>query len=194
VTEADSSMNSSGSGEESSAVIDDVGVDYTSIRPCEDGMDRACTMLHRIEQGALKRELFIQVPEGIGPDRKVTFNFQNGNHEVAVPDCYEVGQQVHITLSQRPFLERTASQAIRRGHLQPEFSDRWTIVDTLRHSLRTDVDSSTLASEEFRNRYNWYLLLRGRNGAPLLPFTEEETSELMESALMESEEEVLTGF
>jgi len=189
VTEADSSLSSSGLATESSANIEDAHADYSCIRPYEDGMDRACTMLHVIEQGVMKRELYIQVPEGIGPDRKVTFNFENQSHEVAVPDSYEVGQQVHITLSQRPFLERTAAQGLRRGHQQPDFPDRWAIVDNLRHSLRTDVDNSTLASEEFTNRYNWYLMLRGRSGAPLLPFTEEERSELMDT-----EDEILTGF
>jgi hypothetical protein len=173
VTEADSSMSSCGSGEPS-AIIEDEVVDYSAIRPGEEGMERGCTMLHAIEQGELRRELYILVPDGIGADRKVTFSFENKSHEVAVPDGYEVGQQVLITLTNRPFLERTAGQALRRGHPQPEFGDRWVIMDNLRHSLRTDADSSSLSSDEFKNRYNLYMLLRGRCGAPLLPFTIEE--------------------
>merc|ERR1719424_1499164 len=196
VTEADSSMNSSGIAEgagdddsieeeaecEVSANIDEVSEDYSQIRPCEDGMQRMCTMLQAIEQGELKRELYIMVPDGMGADRKVTFSFENKSHEVAVPEGYEVGQQVLITLSNRPFLERTAALALRRGHPQPEFPDRWSIIDNLRHSLRNDKDSSHLEEPEFRHRYNMYMLLRGRCGAPLLPFTvEEEPADIAEA-------------
>jgi len=181
-TEADSSMNSSALiGDEESANIDqsldDALGDYTTIRPGEDGMERGVTMLHAIEQGELKRELYIMVPDGIGADRKVQFTFENKSHEVVVPEGYEVGAQVLVTISNRPFLERTANQGLRRGHCQPEFADRWSIIDNLRHSLRTDSDSSSLGADEFRNRYNLYMLLRGRCGAPLLPFTVEETAE-----------------
>jgi len=196
VTEADSSLNSSGIAEgagdddsveeeaecEVSANIDEVSEDYSQIRPCEDGMQRMCTMLQAIEQGELKRELYIMVPDGMGADRKVTFSFENKSHEVAVPEGYEVGQQVLITLSNRPFLERTAALALRRGHPQPEFPDRWSIIDNLRHSLRNDKDSSHLEEPEFRHRYNMYMLLRGRCGAPLLPFTvEEEPADIAEA-------------
>lgn len=178
VPEVESSMNSSGLGEEESAnidqSIDDALADYSSVRPGEEGMERAVTMLHMIEQGELKRELYIMVPEGIGPDRKVQFSFENRSHEVIVPDGYEVGAQVLVTISNRPFLERTINQGLRRGHPHPEFADRYSIIDNLRHSLRTDVDNSNLGADEFRNRYNLYMLLRGRCGAPLLPFTEEE--------------------
>lgn len=177
VTEADSSQECS-VVEEASAVQEE-SVDYSADYkgPCEDGMDRAATMLHYIEQTELKRELYIQVPAGIGADRKVTFTFENKSHEVAVPEGYEIGAQVLITLTNRPFLERTAAQAQRRGHAHElfPFQDRWAIVDSLRHSLRTDKDASKLDSDEFRNRYNLYTMLRGRCGAPLLPFTEEET-------------------
>merc|ERR1719424_2521927 len=103
VTEADSSLNSSGIAEgagdddsveeeaecEVSANIDEVSEDYSQIRPCEDGMQRMCTMLQAIEQGELKRELYIMVPDGMGADRKVTFSFENKSHEVAVPEGYE---------------------------------------------------------------------------------------------------------
>lgn len=189
VTEADSTMNSSGIGEldaegeteadaeveaEASANIDEACVDYTAIMAGMDGMHRMETMLHAIEQAELKRDLHIIVPDGIGPDRKVTFNFENKTHDVAVPEGYEVGQQVLVTLSNRPFLERTAAQARTRGH-QPTELDRWSIIDILRHSLRTDKESSTLAAEEFKSRYCLYGLLRGRSAAPLLPFTTEET-------------------
>jgi hypothetical protein len=178
VTEADSSLDSSGlEGDEVSASLEEVLADYSAIRPCEDGMERICTMLHSIEQENLRRELYIQVPSGIGPDRKVTFCFENKSHEVAVPEGYEVGQQVLITLSNRPFLERTAAQALRRGHPQPEFPDRWSIIDNLRHSLRNDAESSHLDADEFRHRYNMYMLLRGRCGTPLLPFTLEDLEE-----------------
>jgi len=137
-------------------------------------MERFCTMLYAIEQQELKRDLYIMVPEGIGLDRKVTFNFENKSHEVVVPEGYEVGQQVLITLSNRPFLERTAAQGNRRGHPQPEFQDRWSIVDNLRHSLRTDEEHSFLKAPEFETRYNLYMLLRGRCGAPLLGHLPEE--------------------
>lgn len=189
VTEADSSMETSGLGLEESANIDqaaidqslvDALVDVTNIRPGEDGMDRVVTMLHAIEQGELKRELCIVVPEGMGPDRKVQFGFENKSHEVVVPEGYEVGAQVLVTISNRPFLERTVNQGLRRGHQQPEFADRWSIIDNLRHSLRTDSDNSTLGADEFRNRYNLYMLLRGRCGAPLLPFTKEEEDAAVE--------------
>merc|ERR1719491_102583 len=175
-------MNSSALiGEEESAYIDQSFDEshHTAIRPGEDGMERGVTMLHAIEQGELKRELYIMVPEGIGPDRKVQFTFENKSHEVCVPEGYEVGAQVLVTISNRPFLERTANQGLRRGHAQPEFADRWSIVDNLRHSLRTDSDSSSLGADEFRNRYNLYMLLRGRCGAPLLPFTLEEAEDAM---------------
>jgi len=213
VTEADSSMNSSGIAEgavdddsveeeaecEVSANIDEVsleppaggaggGEDYSQIRPCEEGMLRAHTLLQQMEFNELKRELYIMVPEGMGPDRKVTFNFENKTHEVAVPEGYEVGQQVLITLSNRPFLERTAGQAARRGHPASEFPERWSIIDHLRHSLRNPSDSSTLDEPEFKTRYNMYMLLRGRCGAPLLPFTVEEEPEDIAAALLEPEE------
>jgi len=178
VTEADSSLNSSALGEEASPAAsvtnEDELIDYSCIRPGEDGMDRMHTMLHMIEQSELKRELYIMVPEGIGIDRKVIFSYENKSHEVALPEGYKVGEQVLITLTNRPFLERTAAQALRRGHQQPEFHDKWSIIDNLRHSLRTDADCSTLTADEFRHRYHLYMLLRGKSGTPLLPFTEEE--------------------
>jgi len=187
VTEADSSveLNSSGSGDASAVIEEEVS--FIVVRPGEDGMERVETLLHAIEQGELKRELYIMVPDGMQPDRKVTFNFENKTHEVQVPEGYEVGGQVLITLTNRPFLERTAAQACRRGHMQPEFPERWSIIDNLRHSLRTDAESSTLASDEFKNRYNLYNMLRGKCGTPLLPFTAEETPS---EAAFEMEEEM----
>jgi hypothetical protein len=177
VTEADSSLNSSPSEEASGNIIDDdADVDYSYVRAGEDGMPRHETMLQYIEQTTMRSELQIVVPEGMGKERKVTFTYENKSHEVEVPEGYEVGQQVLITLSHRPFLERTTSQGARRGHLAPEFADKWSITDSLRHSLRTDADHSTLQAEEFRQRYACYGLLRGKAGTPLLPFTEEETA------------------
>jgi len=170
-TEAESSMESSGSGD---PLEDEEFLDFSHIQPCEDGMDRQTTMLHLLEQNELRREIHIIVPEGMGEDRKVTFTFEDKQHEIVVPDGYEVRQQVLVTLTSRPFLERTAALASRRGHTSHEFPDRWYIIDNLRHSLRTDKDNSRLDNQEFKYRYQLYSMLRGKAATPLLSVLPED--------------------
>jgi hypothetical protein len=165
-TEAETSMNSSPSGDQSEH--EDSYTDYGFIQPGEDGMERNTTMLYMLEQHELRRELHIIVPVGMNVDRKVTFHFEGKDHEIIVPDGYEEGQQVPVTLTNRPFLERTAGIAARRGHGGSEFPERWSVIDSLRHSLRTDQNHSRLDTPEFRQRYQCYHLLRGRSATPLL--------------------------
>jgi hypothetical protein len=175
-TEAESSLESPGSGyhldEEEQA--ENEFLDFSHIIPCEDGMDRQTTMLHHLEQNELRREIHIIVPEGMGADRKVTFTFEEKQHEIIVPDGYKVREQVLVTLTNRPFLERTAAQASRRGHTNADFPDRWYIIDNLRHSLRNDKDNSKLDSHEFKYRYQLYGLLRGKSATPLLSILPED--------------------
>jgi hypothetical protein len=142
--------------------------------PGEDGMDRQTTMLHHLEQNELRREIHIIVPEGMGADRKVTFTFEEKQHEIVVPDGYKVKEQVLVTLTSRPFLERTAALACRRGHNSTDFPDRWYIIDNLRHSIRTDKENSKLDSHEFKYRYQLYSLLRGKAATPLLTILPED--------------------
>lgn len=176
-TEAESSMESSGSGDplEEDGQDEDL-MDFSHIQPCEDGMERQTTMLHHLEQSELRREIHIIVPEGMGEDRKVTFTFEDKVHEIVVPEGYEVRQQVLVTLSSRPFLERTAALASRRGHHSQDFPDRWYIIDNLRHSLRTDKENSKLDNHEFKYRYQLYLMLRGKSATPLLSILHEDVA------------------
>jgi hypothetical protein len=138
-------------------------------------MNRETTMLYYLEQNELRRDLQIVVPQGMGEDRKVTFQFESKDHEIVVPDGYKEGDQVPVTLTNRPFLERTATIAARRGHSDPNvFPERWSITDSLRHSLRNEKETSELNAAEFRQRYYFYTMLRGRSATPLLATVSED--------------------
>lgn len=179
-TEADSSMEADSFGDPSSSLedaIEEAFTDYSAIRPSENGMDYTSTLLHNLEQQQLSRAIQIMVPEGMGPDREVTFEFENQKHKIAVPEGYLPGAQMQVSISNRPFLERSATQASRRGHNLNEFPERWCIMDSLRHCLRTTKEQSNLVNDEFKARYVLYTQLRGKAGTPLLPFTLEETPE-----------------
>lgn len=177
-TEADSSMNSSCFGDPSASIddaIDEALTDYSAIKPSENGMDHTQTLLYDMDQRELRREIQIIVPEGMGPDRTVKFLYEGKSHEVVVPPEFHPGAQMHVTLTNRPFLERHRSEAARRGRDNPnDFPDRWLFMDQLRHCSRTDCDGSKLTADEFRGRYHLYRLLMGKVGVPLLPFTPEE--------------------
>jgi len=140
-------------------------------RPGQEGMPRQQTLLQMFEDCELRRETRIIVPEGLGKNRKVTFVFENTRLEVALPEGYQVGQEVPILVPKRPPLEKNVAQAHCRGH--PGFPDKHTIMEPLRHSSRADK-TCKLGDPEFVQRYEMYKHLRGKSMHPLLPFTPEE--------------------
>mmetsp|Transcript_134283 Transcript_134283/g.233373 ORF Transcript_134283/g.233373 Transcript_134283/m.233373 type:complete len:1088 (+) Transcript_134283:116-3379(+) len=146
-------------------------------RPGEEGMDRAKTVLYHLECAEMKKEIKIIVPAEVCPDRKVSFKFQGMSHEIVVPEGYDVGAEVPVTLTKRPFLERNPKHGHFRGHAPELFPDRGCIFENLRHSPRTNKDDSKLDERVFKDRYYWYSLLRGNQGCPLLEYTPEEREE-----------------
>jgi len=137
-------------------------------------MPRCDTYLHHLEQNELQKQVLVVVPEGMAENRMVSFMYENKKHDVQIPEGYEVGEEIPILVPKRPPLERNPAQASCRGH--PNFLDRMSITEPLRHSSRM-AGPCGLDDPEFKHRQNLYSLLRGTNMSPLLPYMPEEEEE-----------------
>lgn len=142
-------------------------------KPGEEGMPRACTVLHSIEQAALHREMNLYVPEGMGSDRQVMFHFNDKEYHTTVPVGYHVGDQFTVVVpTKRPPLERNRQQALLRDHAQfPDISSLWQWV---RHPMQVSLETVTFETEEVKTRISQYKLLGGKDMSPLLPCTPED--------------------
>lgn len=156
------------------SILSDDSFIAAAPRPCEDGMQRSDALLPRLQQQEMNRELRIIVPDGMDAEtRQVSFTFENKSHTVIIPDHFEVGTEVPITISKRPALEHNQRILQYRGIQNTQ--DRCSIVDSLRHGARPAGDETNLInSVEMRNRQYLYTLLRGNAMHPLLPWTPEE--------------------
>merc|ERR1712100_535650 len=152
-------------------------------RPGEDGMQRSQALLPQLLQFEMNRELRIIVPEGMDPEsRQVSFSFENKQHTVTIPDNFDVGMEVPITISKRPALEQNQRVLQYRG--MNNTTDRCAINDSLRHGARpVSGETNCLNSQEFRHRQFLYSLLRGNAMHPLLPWTPEEDGEVTVAAV-----------
>lgn len=164
-------------------------------RAGEDGMLRASTLLQLLEMQELQKKVEIVVPEGMGPDRRVAFTYENRRHEYQLPEHYKVGERVLLTIPKTPPLERNPVQAWYRGHAT--WPDRYNVVENLRHGLANrprapctfeDPESwinsnCALNDQDSANRRQLYSLLRGQNMQPLLPETKEEAEEDIEAEI-----------
>lgn len=160
--------------ERSTSSMDDSYV-ACAPRAGEDGIPRSQALLPQLLQLEMNRELRIVVPEGMDPEtRQVSFTFENKQHTVKIPENFEVGMEVPITISKRPALEQNSKILHYRG--LPNAHDRSSIVDSLRHGARPVGAESDdcLNSQEFKYRQFLYSLLRGNAMHPLLPWTPEE--------------------
>lgn len=145
-------------------------------KPGEEGMPRGSTMLYLFEQNELNRHVHITVPEGMGPERVVSFVLENKKHDVQIPEGFLVGQQVLVQVPKRPPLERNPTIAWCRGHAN--FPDRVNILEPLKHNSRADSNAK-LDHPEFVHRRWLYSLLRGSSMSPLLAMVEEGGEERM---------------
>lgn len=145
--------------ERSTSSVDD-SIVACAPRPGEEGIPRSQALLPQLQQYEMNRELRIVVPDGMDADtRQVSFTFENKQHTVRIPENFEVGMEVPITISKRPALEK----------------DRCSIWDSLRHGARlVGEERDFLNSQEFKHRQFLYSLLRGNAMHPLLPWTPEE--------------------
>jgi hypothetical protein len=160
--------------ESSTSSMDDSYV-ACAPRAGEEGIPRSQALLPQLLQLEMNRELRIVVPEGMDAEtRQVSFTFENKQHTVKIPENFEVGMEVPITISKRPALEQNQKILHYRG--LPNAQDRCSIVDSLRHGARPVGAESNdcLNSQEFKYRQFLYSLLRGNAMHPLLPWTPEE--------------------
>jgi len=165
------SASTSSTSSDSGTADDSFDASALYSRPGDEGMPRQDTVLFRIEQEELVRLVNICVPEGMMENRLVTFVYEGRRHDVAIPEGFEVGQQVPIRVPRRPPLERNQAQGACRGHqLWENRSFYW---EPLRHSPRVEKNCM-LTDEEFRRRYEYYTALRGRGMDLLLPNVPEE--------------------
>lgn len=163
-----SSVNSSAALERE----DSSGEDSFEVRDCpqacQEGMPRVETFLHMLEQAELQKTIVIMVPEGMDESRQVSFQYEGQTMTCAIPEGYEVGQQVSINVptGKRPPLERNALQAWHRGH--HNFPDRHLIMEPLKHCSRI-TEGVSLNHPEYKQRYAMYTMLQGKSMSPLLP-------------------------
>jgi hypothetical protein len=139
-------------------------------RPGEESLHRRDTVLGRLEQNEMAQTITITVPEGMGEERRVSFNWENKQMEVVVPADYDVGSQLPIIVPKKPPLEknRTVAQVRDHAHL-PDYVSVWSVV---RHPPQKS--SNSFGCDEIRGRLQQYKQLGGKNMTPLLPFTPEQ--------------------
>jgi len=169
------SVNSTGIGQEESDTEECLEV-VEGPQPGQEGMPRAETILFHFEQVELQKEIVLLVPEGMDETRQVSFQYEDQMMRCTIPEGYEVGQQVTISVptGKRPALERSALQAWHRGH--HNFPDRHLVMEPLRHCCRI-TDGISLDHPEFKQRYAMYGMMQGKSMAPLLPHCPEGEEE-----------------
>lgn len=136
--------------------------------PGQEGMPRHETILYHLEQQELHRQVTLIVPEGMDETRRVNFVYEEQEMTVAIPQGYNVGQQVTVQVptKKRPPLERNASQALHRG--RQHLPDRHLVMENLRHCCRVTT-SISLDHPEYKSRYQLYGMLQGKSMTPMLP-------------------------
>jgi len=134
----------------------------------QEGMPRQETILYHLEQQELHRQVTLIVPEGMDGTRRVNFIYEDQEMTVAIPDGYDVGQQVTVQVPtrKRPPLERNSTQAWHRGH--QHLPDRQLVMENLRHCCRVTT-SISLDHPEYKSRYQLYGMLQGKSMTPMLP-------------------------
>jgi len=183
VASVSSAPDSPSAEAERSTDSDDSCLPYAP-RACEEGMQRSQALLPQLLQFEMNRELRIIVPDGMDAEtRQVSFTFENKQHTVTIPENFDVGMEVPITISKRPALEPNQRVLMCRG-LSSSTTDRCSIVDSLRHGARpVGNEQDCLNSQEFKHRQFLYSLLRGNAMHPLLPWTPEDDGEANTSDL-----------
>mmetsp|Transcript_15666 Transcript_15666/g.37161 ORF Transcript_15666/g.37161 Transcript_15666/m.37161 type:complete len:782 (-) Transcript_15666:242-2587(-) len=136
--------------------------------PGQEGMPRHETFLYHLEQQELHRQVTLVVPPGMDETRRVNFIFEEQEMTVAIPEGYDVGQQVTVQVPtrKRPPLERNATQAWHRG--RQHLPDRHVVMENLRHCCRVTT-SISLDHPEYKTRYQLYGMLQGKSMTPMLP-------------------------
>eukprot|EP00913_Durusdinium_trenchii_P009498 g8927.t1 len=144
--------------------------------PTQEGMPRHETFLYHLEQQELHRQVTLIVPEGMDETRRVNFIFEDQEMTVAIPQGYNVGQQVTVQVPtrKRPPLEKNAQQAMHRG--RQHLPDRHLVMENLRHCCRVTT-SISLDHPEYKSRYQLYGMLQGKSMTPMLPETPEAEEE-----------------
>jgi len=141
----------------------------------QEGMPHTQTFLHLFEQSELHRSMTLIVPEGMDQTRMVVFNYEGEQMRVTIPEGYDIGQKVQISVptGKRPPLEPSALTAWHRGH--HNYPVRQTVVEPLRHCCRISQaeDGRLLEHQEYKQRYQMYIMLQGKSMSPLLPDTPE---------------------
>lgn len=154
-----------------SVECDESGVPSDSPQAGQEGMPYVQTYLYALEQAELHRSMTLIVPEGMDQTRLVVFNYEGEQMRVTIPEGYDVGQQVQISVptGKRPPLEPSALTAWHRGH--HNYPNRHTVVEPLRHCCRISQAEGTnlLQHPEYMQRYNLYALMQGKSMTPLLP-------------------------
>jgi hypothetical protein len=143
-------------------------------RPGEESLQRRDTILGRLEQNEMAQTITITVPEGMGEERRVSFNWANKQMEVVVPADYGVGSQLPIIVPKKPPLEKNRTVAHVRDHANlPDFVSVWSVV---RHPPQPQkyLTKDAFGCDETKGRLQQYKQLGGKNMTPLLPFTPEE--------------------
>ncbi|CAE7256203.1 1a [Symbiodinium sp. CCMP2592] len=132
------------------------------------GMPRHETILYHLEQQELHRQVTLIVPEGMDATRRVNFIYEDQEMTVAIPEGYDIGQQVTVQVPtrKRPPLERNSTQAFHRGH--QHLPDRQLVMENLRHCCRVTT-SISLDHPEYKTRYQLYGMLQGKSMTPMLP-------------------------
>jgi hypothetical protein len=152
-------------------------------KPGESSLQRCNTFLGRIEQNEMSNLVEITVPDGMTAERKVKFYWENKPMELVIPEGYEAGSQLKVSIPKRPPLEKNRLVAQVRDHTDHTlFPDTWSLWNFLRHPPRDDYigprssGEDAFKSDEMKGRLLQYKNMGGKSMAPLLPFTPEEES------------------
>lgn len=148
----------------------DISESFDNVAPLpgQEGMPRHETILYHLEQQELHRQVTLIVPEGMDATRRVNFIYEDQEMTVAIPEGYDIGQQVTVQVPtrKRPPLERNSTQAFHRGH--QHLPDRQLVMENLRHCCRVTT-SISLDHPEYKTRYQLYGMLQGKSMTPMLP-------------------------
>ncbi|OLP79442.1 Replicase polyprotein 1a [Symbiodinium microadriaticum] len=122
----------------------DISESFDNVAPLpgQEGMPRHETILYHLEQQELHRQVTLIVPEGMDATRRVNFIYEDQEMTVAIPEGYDIGQQVTVQVPtrKRPPLERNSTQA------------RYTF-ELLVPSPRSSVLSRQLSAELAKKMY-----------------------------------------
>mmetsp|Transcript_17697 Transcript_17697/g.41113 ORF Transcript_17697/g.41113 Transcript_17697/m.41113 type:complete len:546 (+) Transcript_17697:46-1683(+) len=204
VASAEASIDVSGMVElEESCYGDDAIHLVGAPRPGEASLPLHATLLYRIEQDELNRQVPVLVPEGMTEMREVQFVYENREHRIVVPHGYSPGQEVCVLIPKRPFLERNRRVADYRGHhdwhdvqhiwsqatvakiyqeidLQSRPWASWPVRtessdQDLRHQLgRVSQEHLELNTLDMQRKMEYYRFMQARGSQPLLSSVPED--------------------